>query len=249
VAAWLASRPDAEGAVVFADQQTAGRGRRGRQWFSPVATGLYVSVVLTPARARTDCERATMLLPLAAGVALAEAVEIVSGLRLDLKWPNDLYVAGRKVGGILAEAIAAGGSASPGVERRGMTRRAASREVMNVVVGYGINICPASFPTELAGRATSLESELGRPVDRTHLFVETLAALSHRYDDLLDGQYDAILDGWRARAPSSIGRRVAWTTMAGVESGVTAGIDEGGALLIRTADRVERVVAGELTWL
>jgi BirA family biotin operon repressor/biotin-[acetyl-CoA-carboxylase] ligase len=231
VAALLAEQAAGEGAVVFADEQTGGRGRRGHTWFSPLATGLYVSVVLGPRRARVDPERATLLLTLAAGVALADAIEVVGGLRIDLKWPNDLFVSGRKLGGILAEAA---GPGPPGSA---------------VVVGYGINICAAAFPPELGDRATSLESELGRPIDRVQLLVETLVALSRRYDDLLDGRYDAILDAWRKRSPASIGARVTWATMAGREAGVTAGIDDRGALLVRAGDRIERIVAGEIEWL
>jgi len=90
-----------EGLVVVADQQTAGRGRRGHTWFSPPGSGLYVSVVLAPATARVDPARATMLLTLAAGVALTEGIEAATGLRVDLKWPNDLQVSRRKLAGIL----------------------------------------------------------------------------------------------------------------------------------------------------
>lgn len=231
VAALVADGGDSEGAVVIADEQTAGRGRRGRTWFSPPASGLYVSVVLTPLRARVDPERATSLLPLAAGVALADAVEVVSGLGVALKWPNDLYVARRKLGGILVEA--AGGGSS----------------VDAVVLGYGINVGATTYPPELGDRATSLESELGRPIDRVQLLVETLAALSRRYDDLLAGCYDVILDSWRARAPASVGARVSWATTSGLRSGTTLGIDDCGALMVRVGDRVERIVAGEMTWL
>jgi BirA family biotin operon repressor/biotin-[acetyl-CoA-carboxylase] ligase len=214
-----------EGAVVVADAQTAGRGRRGHAWFSPPGSGLYVSVVLTPSRARTDPTRATRLLTLAAGVALAEGVEAGTGLRVDLKWPNDLYVSRRKLAGILAEASA---------ER--------------VVLGYGINLRAAAYPPELRTRATSLEVELGRPIDRTMVLVETLAALARRYDDLLDGRFDAILDGWRARAPAAVGAHVTWTDATGPCAGVTAGIDDNGALLVRVGDRVETIVGGELKW-
>ena len=94
-----------EGLVVVADQQTAGRGRRGHTWFSPPGSGLYVSVVLAPAAARVDPARATTLLTLAAGVALAEGIEQATGLRVDLKWPNDLQMTRRKLGGILAESV------------------------------------------------------------------------------------------------------------------------------------------------
>jgi biotin-(acetyl-CoA carboxylase) ligase len=80
------------------------------------------------------------------------------------------------------------------------------------------------------------------------VFAETLAALAARYDDLLAGRFDAILDAWRARAPACQGARVSWTTPAGEQTGITAGIDDHGALLIKTADRIERVVAGEVRW-
>ena len=214
-----------EGLVVVADQQTAGRGRRGHTWFSPPGSGLYVSVVLAPATARVDPARATMLLTLAAGVALAEGIEAATGLRVDLKWPNDLQVSRRKVAGILAEAAG------------------------TVVVGYGINVAATAFPPELRDRATSLESELGRVVARHHVLVETLGALSSRYEDLLAGRFDAILDAWRVRAPDASGARVAWMTAAGERSGVTAGIDDRGALLVHDGERVERIVSGEITWL
>jgi BirA family biotin operon repressor/biotin-[acetyl-CoA-carboxylase] ligase len=167
----------------------------------------------------------TRLLTLAVGVALAEAVESATGLRVDLKWPNDLYVGRRKLAGILAEAA-------------GDT----------VVVGYGVNVTATSFPPDLRDRATSLESELGRSCDRATLFAETLAALDARYADLLEGRFDAILDAWRRRAPAAHGARVTWTAPGGPASGVTAGIDDDGALLVRAGERIERIVAGELTW-
>lgn len=167
-----------------------------------------------------------VLLTLAAGVALAEGIDAASGLRADLKWPNDLYVSRRKLAGILAEASG---------ER--------------VVLGFGINTSVASYPPDLHERVTSIESELGRSVDRHSVFVETLAALSHRYDDLLVGRFDAILDAWRRRAPAAVGARVARTVDGNLVTGVTAGVDDQGALLVRVGDRVERVVAGELTWL
>jgi BirA family biotin operon repressor/biotin-[acetyl-CoA-carboxylase] ligase len=213
-------------AVVVAEQQTGGRGRRGHTWFSPPGAGLYVSVVLAPGTARVDPPRATMLLTLAAGVALAEGVEAATGLSVDLKWPNDLLVSRRKLAGILAEG-------------NGDT----------VVLGYGINVLATAFPPELRDRATSLESELGRAVDRDLVLGETLGALSQRYDDLLDGRFDAILDAWRRRAPRASGARVTWTTNEGPRSGVTAGIDDQGALLVRAGDRIERIVSGEVNWL
>ncbi len=218
-----------EGLVVVADEQTAGRGRRGHTWFSPPGSGLYVSVVLSPSTSAVDPARATTLLTLAAGVAIAEGVEEACGLRVDLKWPNDLQVSRRKLGGILAESSGTGAHGA-------------------VVVGYGLNVLSTAFPQELGDRATSLETELGRAVDRHHLLAETLAALSRRYDDLLTGRFDAILDAWRRRAPGATGARVTWTVNGSASSGVTAGIDDLGALLVRVDDRVERIVSGEVVW-
>lgn len=225
VAAMHAASGDHEGAVFVADAQTRGRGRRGRVWFSPPGAGLYVSTILRPSRSR-DRDRATLLTTIAAGVALVEGVGRATGLTASLKWPNDLYVAGRKLAGILAEGIAD-----------------------SVVLGYGINISAASFPPELRDRATSLETELGRDVDRARVFADTLAALALRYGDLLAGRFDAILDAWRALAPAAHGARVSWTTPTGERSGITTGVDDRGALLVRCGDSVERIVAGELVWL
>ena len=277
IAAALAAAGGHEGTVVVADEQTAGRGRRGRTWFSPPASGLYVSVVLVPARAKVTPDRAIGLLTLAAGVALAEAVEHATGLTTDIKWPNDLLIGRRKLAGILAEAVdrrpvpdtrerhGASASASGSLEPLRGTDVAsnsggggvpdasemdgAPREIGNVILGYGINVGAMSYPPALAGRATSLETELGRPIDRAMLFAETLASLASRYDDLLAGRFDAILDQWRERGPSSIGARVAWDTPSGRRSGVTAGIDERGALLVQAGGQVERIVSGEIAWL
>ena len=225
----LAARGGHDGTIVIADAQTAGRGRHGRAWFSPPGSGLYVSIVLRPSDARADSRRATSLLTLAAGLALAEAVEAATGLRADIKWPNDLLVERRKLAGILAES--------------------ASSDLGRIVLGYGLNVSARAYPPELADRATSLETELGRPIDRAVVCVETLAAVSARYRDLIAGRFDAILDGWRRRAPASQGARVTWSAPSGPQHGVTAGIDDRGALRVRVGDRIETIVGGEVTWL
>ena len=233
VASELAAAGGAHGTVVLADSQTAGRGRRGRSWFSPPGSGLYVSVVLEPSQASAARNQAMGLLTLAAGVAIAEGIEIASGVRVAIKWPNDLLVGRRKLGGILAEGVVA-------------TR---SHAVSSVVLGYGVNVGSVAYPSELVARATSLEAELGRRADRAAVFAETLAALANRYRDLAAGRFDAILAAWAERAPASRGARVTWETPSGPQAGITAGVDERGALLVRVGSRVERLVAGEVTWL
>jgi len=228
VALTLAAEGAAEGFVVIADEQTSGRGRQGRAWHSPAGSGLYVSIVLRPSLAPRDGVRITSLLTLAAGVALAEGVEAVTALSAEIKWPNDLLIGRRKLAGILAESAAS--------------------DLAYVVLGYGINVRTREWPPDIQQRATSLESELGRSIDRWALCAETIAAVSRRYRDLVDGRFDAILDAWRRRSPSSRDARVAWQTPAGSVSGVTAGIDDQGALLVRAGSGVERIVGGAVTW-
>ncbi|MGE0705018.1 MAG: biotin--[acetyl-CoA-carboxylase] ligase, partial [Vicinamibacterales bacterium] len=149
------------------------------------------------------------------------------------------FVGRRKLAGILAEGVLPEG---------GVSRGARVQDPLHVVLGYGINVEPAAYPRELSDRVTSVSSELGRPVDRADVFVETLAALGRRYDDLLAGRFDTILDGWRARARGAEGAAVEWETPGGTHGGVTCGVDGDGALLVRTARQLERVVSGELRW-
>jgi BirA family transcriptional regulator, biotin operon repressor / biotin---[acetyl-CoA-carboxylase] ligase len=221
-----AEGPDrSEGFVVVANTQTAGRGRRGHSWFSPPASGLYVTVVLAPIRA-SDPRRATLLLTIAAGVAIAEAIDASTGLTVRLKWPNDLQIDGRKLGGILAEGATDGES------------------IASVALGYGLNVRAGAYPPDLEDRATSIERELGREVDRRDVLIETLTSLGRRYEDLLAGRFDAILDAWRRRAPGASGTRVA----TGGRHGTTVGIDDDGALLVRIDGRIERIVGGDVEW-
>ena len=225
VAASLADGGAEEGTIVAADAQTAGRGRHGRVWISPPGAGLYVSIVLRPAR------EVTPLLTLAAGVAMSEGIQAATGLATQLKWPNDVYVGERKLAGILAEAGASGAG------------------LQHVVLGCGINVLPASFPPEIAQRATSIESELGRPIDRGPVLAGCLAALAVRYDDLRARRLPAIVAAWRQRAALTFGRAVEWDVNGAARRGVAENIDDAGALLVRTDAGVTRVLAGEVRWL
>ena len=165
------------------------------------------------------------LLTLAAGVGIREGIAAASGLAPDLKWPNDVLVGRRKLAGILAEGLAIGTSHQA------------------IVIGVGINVRPAAYPPEVAARATSIEGELGRGVDRDALFEAVLDALWRRLATLEDSPGD-ILRAWRAASPTARGARVAWDG----RSGLTSGIDDSGALLVTTPSGVERIIAGELNW-
>jgi BirA family biotin operon repressor/biotin-[acetyl-CoA-carboxylase] ligase len=239
LAARLASGGAPEGTTVAAEAQTAGRGRLGRTWFSPQGAGLYVSVIVRPdAVARTDgsgpmpaAPALPAVLTLACGVALAEAIRDTTGLQAAIKWPNDLVVHRRKLAGILAEASAQGS------------------ELDYVILGFGINVRPVTYPPDVAQRATSIEAELGRPVDRGLLLARVLENLAACREALRGGDVAGVLARWRRMAPGAVGARVEWRTPAGPVSGRTAGLDEDGALLVERDGRVERVVAGEVIWL
>lgn len=218
-----------EGTTIVASAQTAGRGRYGRRWFSPPGAGLYVSVISRNARAAP-------YVSLAGGVAVAEGIRTATGLPVEIKWPNDIVVDSgfrrrRKVAGILAE----GSSSNDGLQ--------------HVILGFGINLRPAAYPAEIADVATSLESELGREVASGAVLAETLAALSERLTELATGDTMPLLARWRQLAPSATGAAVEWDTPAGPRAGMTAGIDEDGALRVRVDGATERIISGTLRWI
>jgi BirA family biotin operon repressor/biotin-[acetyl-CoA-carboxylase] ligase len=225
----LAAAGAADGLAVLADRQRAGRGRRGRSWFSPAGAGIYLSVVV-----RLDEAPVTLsLLTLAVGVAAAEAVLAASGLPVEVKWPNDLVVGRpwRKLGGLLCESSGAGG------------------RVDAVVVGIGINRLSAAYPPELVARATSLESELGRPIDRGPLVVALLDRLGDRMDQIRRGEDERIRRDWRRLGRAGLGAAdVRWQDRGVERTGVARDIDVDGALLVDADGRTERLVAGEVIW-
>lgn len=208
--------------VVGADAQTAGRGREGRSWLSPVG-GLYLSVLLRPPGPLVS------RLPLAAGVAVAEAVE-EHGTRAELKWPNDVLVDGRKLAGILAEAA----SGTDGVEW--------------VVLGIGLNVAldERALGPDLRGRVASLAPVDGRPPRVASLAASLLARLRVWYDALAASP-SGVVGAWRERAVDWWGERV--EARAGGESllGRLVGLDEEGALILVTDAGVRRrVLSGDV---
>lgn len=224
VAAALAAEGAPHGVVVAAHQQTAGRGRRGSTWQSPPGAGLYFSIIVRPTFAKPAASNLS-LITLAAGVGVRDGIAAATGLAADLKWPNDLLVNRRKLSGILAEGHALGTPAQA------------------VVIGVGVNLEQAAYPTEVSARATSLDGELGRAIDRDHVFTAILRALCDRLA-AIDARPGDILQAWRAASPSAVGTGVEWQG----HRGVTAGIDDGGALLVRTSTGVERIIAGDIHW-
>lgn len=221
----LARSGAAAWSVVLAERQTQGRGREGRSWQSPPG-GLYLSVLLRPG------QRPVAMLPLAAGVALAEAVGEF-GVVGELKWPNDVLVAGRKLAGILAEAS----SASGGVEW--------------VALGIGVNVGldPASLPDELGASSTSLAKETARAVEVGAVAAAVLARLCVWYDALRESPA-RVVAAWRERALPWWGREVELRVGGDPVYGRLQGVDEEGALVIELGSGERRsLVSGEVSRL
>jgi BirA family transcriptional regulator, biotin operon repressor / biotin---[acetyl-CoA-carboxylase] ligase len=210
------------GSVWLADEQLAGRGRGGHAWHSAAGEGLYVSILLRLALPAARMQ----LLPLAAGLAAAEAIHAVSGLTVDLRWPNDLLVGPKKIGGILVEA------------------RTESKAPLDAVVGVGINVHQRNFPSDLATPATSLDCEAGRVLSRQPLLVALLLCLE-RETRALHAEDAAALIPARVEAASTWirGRRV---EVHGPQActGVTAGLDQHGFLRVETAGGMVTVQTG-----
>lgn len=202
------------GTLVTADEQSAGRGRQGREWAAPAGTAVLMSVVLR------DFGKAQELLPLAAAVAACEAAEAVAPVECRVKWPNDVWVDGRKLAGILIEGRPQDGWA---------------------VLGIGLNVTTPELPTELADIATSLAiAAAAQAPTPGRVLDELVITLDHRLADAPA----AILTAWRER-DALRGSAVRW----GDGEGTAAGIDDSGALLVETGSGTLALHAGEVNLL
>lgn len=225
----LAADGAPEFTAVLADLQRAGRGRRGRPWYSPPGAGMYLSVVV---RAQ-GLDTRVPLVTLAAGVAVAEAVSELSGLPVELKWPNDVVIGRpwRKLAGILCEATALG------------TPQGA------VVAGMGVNLLRAAYPPEVADRATSLDAECDRPVVLSDLVVACLQRLRDYVALLRADRAGEVLDRWRERGRAGLDAvPVRWHDDRGLCRGIAYGLADDGALLVRYDGQQERLIAGDVVW-
>lgn len=224
----LASDGAEHGEVVVTEQQTAGRGRRGRTWVSPAGLNLYCSAILRP---ELPPQRAAEL-TLVAAVALAESLH-EAGADARIKWPNDVQLGGRKVAGILTEL-----SAEP-------------ERVHFVILGIGVNLNagPEDFPPEVASTATSLSMALGRPVNRALFTASLWNRLEEWLDRHLEDGFEAVRLRWKELS-STLGQEVLVRTDRTELRGVAEDIDEAGALLVRTGEgALERVLAGDVEQL
>lgn len=215
-----------EGAVVFAESQTKGRGRLGRVWMSPSRQGLWFSVLLRPHLHPQETTQLTVI----SATALRRAIKNLTGLAAEIKWPNDVLLNGKKAAGILTEMSAE-------LDR-----------VRHVILGIGVdvNLEAAGFPPELRKLATSLRIESGAPVSRPELAVEILRELDADYARICAGKFSEVADEWEA-ACVTIGKNVTVHVGERQFRGRAESLDEDGALLIRTEHgHLERVIGGDV---
>jgi BirA family transcriptional regulator, biotin operon repressor / biotin---[acetyl-CoA-carboxylase] ligase len=217
-----AASPAPEGSVFVAEEQTAGRGRGGHGWHSVRSAGIYCSVILRPQMAPAD----VLVLSLATALAVRDAVEQITGLRADLRWPNDLLLSGKKFCGILIEMIAE------------------ATRVRHAVVGVGMNVNQETFPTSIEALATSLWIESGRTWSRVELTAALLKSLDREYRRMGDAAARAeVRRRFEQYSSSARGRRVRVEEDSGYE-GVTEGLDERGFLKVRTESGLRTVLSG-----
>jgi len=221
----LARKGAPEGLLVVADHQTAGRGRLDRRWEAPAGSSLLLSIVFRPALEPSQIQQVTM----SCGLAVVDALAGQTGLDVGLKWPNDIILAGAKLGGILTE-----------IEFTG-------HRIEHMVVGIGLNVNldPAQLSSALLWPATSLSQALGRHVPRLPLLWALLEAVEARYTALQAGPSPRA--EWAERL-ATLGQAVVVSGAGVMLEGVAEGVDEDGALLVRVAGGgLERILVGDVS--
>lgn len=213
-----------EGTVVIAEHQTNGKGRHGRIWQSSPNENLMFSIVLRPKLSPEGLN----LLPLYVAVAVSDAIERLTGIALECKWPNDLLINGKKVAGILIE-----GSFK-------------QNSVDYVVVGVGINVNQLRFPGEIESTATSLRLEAGKEVDRIPLFREILLSMETMYKDSSTTGFRSVIPRWLSHS-RMINRTISVSQQGSVFSGTVKGLSPEGGLVLQTDGAERTVFAGDVT--
>ncbi len=218
-----------DGLIILADSQTAGRGRRGRQWLSPSGSNLYMTILMKPSLLPEDAP----ILTLMAAVSATSAIKNLTTIPASIKWPNDIMVGERKLGGILTE-----------VKVRG-------NQILWAAIGIGINvnITAKRFPEDIRPYATSMRHETGRVQSRTLVVIEILKELDSWYRILLAKGKEPLFSRWLIES-STIGRNVRVTVGRASFVGVAEGIDDTGMLMLRLRnDSIKKISSGDVVLL
>jgi BirA family biotin operon repressor/biotin-[acetyl-CoA-carboxylase] ligase len=221
----LGQAGEPNGTLVLAEHQTAGRGRAGRVWLSEKSSGIHMTVLLRPPLSPVQAPMLTLL----AGLAARDAVADVAGLPCDIRWPNDLILNGKKLGGVLTE------------------MHAEPDRVKFVVIGIGINVNHVKMPKEIEAIATSLRIETGRTHARAELLVRLLQHLDGYYNLFLNRGSEPLVARFAEVSSYFQGKRVRITTATDSFTGLTAGLEPSGLLrVVREDGRTEPVLAGDV---
>lgn len=220
----LARQGVPDGSLVLTEEQTGGKGRLGRGWFSPFAQGIWCTVILYPPVDPADAPPLTML----TAVGVARAVRRVTGIQVGIKWPNDLLLEGKKICGILTE------------------MSAEMEQVKYLVIGTGINVNVESFPAEIQNTATSLKMHTGRAIDRAKLLRAFLEELEELYEQWLKEGFQPILKLWKLLSVT-LHCPVRISSLRESTEGWAEDVDEQGNLILRLEDgSKKRFMAGEV---
>lgn len=220
----LAAQGAAHGTLVVAEEQTEGRGRRGRGWISPAGEGIFMSLIIRP----TCLPERVAMLSLQTALAVALAIRRVTGLEAKIKWPNDIVVSGRKVCGMLLE------------------MDADAQQVRSVVAGVGINVHQRSFPEEIAGTASSLDLLCGRRIPRMEI-VEAFLAAFDEVDAMVKENAGRFMEAYRASS-ATVGQRVQVIALGGAYTGTALDVTDSGSLIVRDEEgQCREVLAADVS--
>jgi len=215
IAQQLAENDAPEGTLVLAEQQTSGRGRRGRQWLSPYGSSVSMSLILRPSLPLQFAPQMTLV----AAVALCRGLRELTGLDIGIKWPNDLLINGKKISGILMESTAE------------------DERIRYIIagIGIGVNLQESDYSDELRKVATSLSLETGHQVDRSDVIAAFINYFAELYALYLREGFSPIISLWEALSVT-LHKQTVLTTAEGIVEGTPIGLCDSGALSVRKTD-------------
>jgi BirA family biotin operon repressor/biotin-[acetyl-CoA-carboxylase] ligase len=229
IAAGLAEKGVAEGVVVLADSQEKGKGRLGRTWVSPPGVNIYMSIITRPA---IDIKDVT-LLTITAAVGCTIALRRITGTNVTIRWPNDLIISGKKLGGILTE----------------MKTDPDGKISAIIGIGINVNVDIDVFPPDVRKIATSVKNETGASYPRTEMIAEILNEIDKWYGILKGRGKELLLSEWQ-RLTSTLGREVKVTVGKETFTGLAESLDDKGMLILRLpSGELKRISSGDLTIL
>jgi len=217
-----------EGTVVIAESQTAGRGRRGREWFSSSSgNGIYATLILRPAMSPIGAPRITLM----TAVAVAEALLSLVELDVKIKWPNDILIKGRKLAGILTE----------------ITTEMDAVNYILVGLGLNVNTPSESFPKEIREKATSIFIETGAQFSRTRLIRTCLEQFEKYYEMFKENEFSSIIHRWK-QLSDIVGKNISVGVIGQEHMGEVVDIDDDGVLILKDDQgRIQRIISGDVT--